>query len=80
MLTGKYVAIKKIDNVSETKYTTVKALRELSLLDSLQQQQDRIDLPPLFAGLIDAFAPEAEISNNEIRTLFIVMNFKQRNL
>ena len=61
METGKYVAIKRVHKVSESKYSILKVLREVNIQALLQRQEEALKLPPLFAGMVDAFAPSSEL-------------------
>ena len=79
-ISGKDVAIKYMENFYGHKYTLVKVLRELSIMQYLQEAQEQNGVPTLFSGAIDAFAPKEDLKNEKIRRLFIVMELKRNSL
>lgn len=54
---GGEVAIKLLEDFSEHKYTLIKVLRELSVLEYVAQLQASDGLPPIFSGVLDVFTP-----------------------
>ena len=74
------MAIKLIENFSDHKYTLVRVIRELQVLEHLTQLQEEDGVPSLFTKVLDTFAPKNQIKSSNMKSLFVVMELKEKTL
>lgn len=80
-ITKREVAIKMMKIESEYQYSMVKALRELQIMQCLNNgaTQDA-GMKNYFAGLLDVFCPEEEMEAQCIKNVFMVMRLSRHDL
>ena len=78
--TGQAVAIKKVDVQSSHKYSVVRMLRELSIMEYLQMAEEPEGEQPMFVRLLDVFAAESDLESERVNSVFLVMERKARSL
>lgn len=74
MQTKQLVAIKHIQVESEYQYALVKVVRELQIMQYLNNSiPKKSGLKESFASLLDFFSPADEMARKSVRNLFLVM-------
>lgn len=78
---GSKVAIKHIKVDHESQYELIKILREVEIMQFLNDQGPQSSrMHMFFAGLQDLFCPKKEQEQHQVRNLFLVMPLADNNL